>query len=124
LSQLKVKFDGKTPVLALVKLWGLWGPCSGFGQNGGGLGGYAAKFKHGAFSLPVHGQITTEDGVVIHENGRITGRITKGTVTGTARWTEVIPQGASVYAWGTCDSGEVSWTAPRVSQLTGGHSIH
>jgi hypothetical protein len=124
LIQLKIAFVGKTPVRVGVEAFGLWGPCSGFGFAGGssiqGATAYG-KIKRGTFSLP----LGSDSGYFDLKGSTVTGRFTRGRATGTVRRVAVIPPGLSPdqIAWGTCDSGVVSWTAPRVSLLTPGHDV-
>lgn len=110
----KVAFDGKTPIRGLIKEFGLWGPCSGYGTTeGDGKHDLNVHFnKKGAFSG--------------HDGGfSATGRITRRSATGTVREVVTTPQtGPNDAEWGTCDTGHVSFTAPRVNQVTAEGDLH
>jgi hypothetical protein len=104
---------GKKPLVGVGE-YGLWGPCSGSGTSSGGTRQalWVKPKKNGAFA-----GTSTEAGTTATLT--VSGRIRRnGTASGTVREVVVYPYTPSGSAWGTCDSGTVSWTASKVTNPT------
>jgi hypothetical protein len=129
--ELKIRFDGKTPVAVqggTVKTQGLYSSCVAHSY---GCDDYCSDATG---CEPLHCRIASslfeeaENGFKVKKNRRfagtlhapfgdsflaVTGRVGKGTVSGTIRAHYVLPTRPSDGANATCDTGVVSWTATR-----------
>ncbi len=111
--QIELKYRGKSLKSVKLTQFGLWGPCSGFeSSDGESKHEIAVKpKKNGSFS----GTDTQNGTDTLTVSGQILG---KRSASGIVREVEQRPFKEGGYAWGTCDSGVVSWTANRVGALT------
>jgi hypothetical protein len=112
--QIQAKTGGTKPTKIEVTQYGLWGPCSG-SEYSDGESKDEITFKPKKISTPFSGSHTGPINNTVTVTGRILG---KRTASGTVREVEVRQNMGPGYAWGTCDSGTVTWTASRVKQLT------
>jgi hypothetical protein len=111
--QIRATLGGKKPSVSVTE-YGLWGHCSGAESSRGGTrqGLVVKPKKNGAFA-----GTSTEDGTAATLT--VSGQIRRnGTASGTVREVVVYPYTPSGSAWGTCDSGTVTWTATKVAALT------
>jgi hypothetical protein len=118
--QIEAKLGGTKAEKVTVTQYGLWGPCTGF-HNSDGLSKHEFSYKPKKKGKPGSFSGTDIDAQFGHNTLTVSGRfVGRSSASGLVREVEerAFKEPAGGYAYGTCDSGTVSWTASRVPQLT------
>jgi hypothetical protein len=119
--QIEAKLGGSKPAKIEVGVYGIWSKCTGAEYaDGESKNEITFKPKKKSGNIPFSGTHKEFPADTLTVTGRLAG---KRTASGTARLVEErgsTPDNA--HAWGTCDSGAVSWTATRVPALSDIHA--